>query len=1029
METFVNGLMAAAHGGLQYAVNSIGLGIAAAGAGWLVLHYSKRLNAATRYVTWWAALVIVVVLPLASGLLPKLSPSDLAAAFAAVAQPSADEQAMPIFTGELADRDAPGGGNSGDHRAMPWLEGRIADIPEYTVGAVDISGLKADLAGAAGETVTEKALGTVLVALLPAWFFLLLLLGAVIMLVRLAWGSLRLRMIKLHSFPLDENSHRVFERLAGAVGLRRRVVLRCSLEVAMPMAAGFFRPMIIVPAGLERHISHGEFEAVILHELAHVRRRDDWSKLVQKILEAVFFFNPALRWIGHRLDFEREVACDGWVVSHTGQPRNYARCLARLVQLSSPAQSITLAPGAMMPRKQIFRRFEMLLSQRRSTEDRFYRRRFVVAAGLIAAVACMCGLVFPSIALPQHGLTYADISATISNEIFGEDAPVVGAESAEALTLTEIHSETRRVQQDSYITQTETHHSIENATFDGGTPGPAISESRRARAAADTRDAESARSAATSDYVLALADVDEADDWDIVDDAVEAVTDVFDEFSNGTQIITDGKGITTFRWSDGKSRLQVEMKGEIEFSDDDRSISSISKRGYIDIEEKTRTSKRELEITPARGGGFEYKYYVNRKEQKFDDEGQAWLADILIKLIRSTGVGAESRVERILAKGGVDAVLTEIDLIESSYVKREYYEALMDVADLSADDFSRIIKKAASDIDSDYEKAELLIRIARQSSSDAGLLPAYVDAVKTLESDYETRRVLSAFSMGDDVEKTVIVDVLDIADGMSSDYFKAELLIDMAPYSRDDKELRDAYVTAVKKLESDYETRRVLTALGTRRNIDAGVMTDLLEIAGGMDSDYEKAELLIDLADFNGYDTDLTTLYFNAATSIESDYEIRRVLSAFGYGDNVDEVIISRILKVAQRMESDYELAEVLKDLVEYAARNKGLQEAYLGAAKRIDSDYEKAGVIKKLVDRAELDDETVRAILLLSAELDSDYEKGRLLEELIPHCRDNPELEDALVDVIETMDSDYERDQMYAKLYKRAREYRGTGH
>ena len=1027
METFVNGLMTAAHGGLQYAVNSIWLGIAAAGAGWLVLHFSRRLNAATRYVTWWTTLIVVVVLPLAAGLLPKFSPSDLAAAFAVVTQPPADTQFVPAPKGVLADGSASGSGIFDGREATPRLEDRIETKSEHLVGTADIADAGHSMPGFVGDTAVPRPLGAVLAALMPAWFFTLLLLGAMIMLVRLAWGSWRLRKIKRCSSPPDDDSRRTFERLSGAVGLRRRVVLRYSSEVVMPMAAGFLKPMIIVPTGLKEQITDGEFEAIMLHELAHVSRRDDWSKLVQKILEAVFFFNPALRWIGHRLDFEREVACDGWVVSHTGQPKNYARCLTRLVQLSSTARGITLAPGAMMARKQIFRRFEMLLNQRRLIGNRFHARRFVVAAGLMAVFACACGLVFPSIALPQHALTYAEISASISNEIFGEDVPVGEAESTEESTFTENYSETRSVLQDSYATQTEIHHSVENTAHDASTPRSAISESRPDQDAVETREVASVPSG--SEYVLALADVDENDDWDVVDDAVDAVTEVFNEFSDGTQIITDGKGITTFRWSDGERRLMVEMKGEIEFSDDDRSISYISRRGYVDIEEKTRTSKRELEIRPVRGGDFEYEYYVNRKEQKFDDEGETWLADILIKLIRSMGVGAESRVERILADGGVDAVLAEIDLIESSYVKREYYEALMDAADLSADEFSRILKQAASEMDSDYEKAELLIRIARQSRSDAGLLPAYVNAVKTLESNYETRRVLSAFTMDDDIEKSVIVDVLDIADAMSSDYEKAELLIEMARYSREDKELRDAYVAAVKKLDSDYETRRVLTALGTRRNIDAVVLADLLEIAGTMDSDYEKAELLIDLADFNGYDNDLATLYFDAATSIESDYEIKRVLSAFSYDDDVDDEILTKILKVAQRMESDYEIAEVLKDLVEYAARSKAHQKAYLGAVMRMDSDYEKAGVIKELVARAELDAETVHAVLAVTAELDSDYEKGRVLEELVPHCKNNQELEDALVDVIETMDSEYERDQMYAKLYKRARKYRGTGH
>ena len=74
---------------------------------------------------------------------------------------------------------------------------------------------------------------------------------------------------------------------------------------------------------------------MLLHELAHLRRWDDWTKLAQRLAEAIFFFHPAIYWIARNLNLEREVACDDWVVVHTGRTKPYALCLTRLVETAS----------------------------------------------------------------------------------------------------------------------------------------------------------------------------------------------------------------------------------------------------------------------------------------------------------------------------------------------------------------------------------------------------------------------------------------------------------------------------------------------------------------------------------------------------------------------------------------------------------------------------------------------------------------------------------------------------------------------
>ena len=102
---------------------------------------------------------------------------------------------------------------------------------------------------------------------------------------------------------------------------------------------GFFKPRILIPDWLFARLTSGELEQIVLHEAEHLRRRDDWTNLFQKLCLVFFPLNPALMWIEHRLCREREMACDDGVIS------NYA-CTSRLRRM--PCQSCRAwiaAPG------------------------------------------------------------------------------------------------------------------------------------------------------------------------------------------------------------------------------------------------------------------------------------------------------------------------------------------------------------------------------------------------------------------------------------------------------------------------------------------------------------------------------------------------------------------------------------------------------------------------------------------------------------------------------------------------------------
>jgi beta-lactamase regulating signal transducer with metallopeptidase domain len=238
------------------------------------------------------------------------------------------------------------------------------------------------VAGGALVTVPAPA-GWVLWAL-AAWPLI-----SAAMLARLAWAYASMRRLKRRAQPLE------FEPSLNAYAGRRRVRLCATPEIGVPMAAGLFNPVILIPESLPRQLTREEFRQVLVHELAHIRRWDDWTNLAQKVLEALFFFHPAVLWIARRLDLEREIACDDWVVSMMGAARPYAVCLTKLVELGAFSRGPQLAHGAVARKRQVSHRIESLVSRKRAGSTRFSKIGVLAGSGALAIVAILAAHAAP----------------------------------------------------------------------------------------------------------------------------------------------------------------------------------------------------------------------------------------------------------------------------------------------------------------------------------------------------------------------------------------------------------------------------------------------------------------------------------------------------------------------------------------------------------------------------------------------------------------------------------------------------------
>lgn len=173
-------------------------------------------------------------------------------------------------------------------------------------------------------------------------------------LVRIGIGLWQLRRVRrscvaVDLTQLDPELHDTL-RLCRALAARRaasRAFALCTSEVVQaPAAIGFLKPVIVLPSWLFDELPAAELRQVILHELAHLRRWDDWTNLAEKVLQALLFFHPAVWWLEQKIALEREMACDDAVLAQTANPHAYARCLVRLAEKSLVRRGLALAQAA-----------------------------------------------------------------------------------------------------------------------------------------------------------------------------------------------------------------------------------------------------------------------------------------------------------------------------------------------------------------------------------------------------------------------------------------------------------------------------------------------------------------------------------------------------------------------------------------------------------------------------------------------------------------------------------------------------------
>jgi beta-lactamase regulating signal transducer with metallopeptidase domain/HEAT repeat protein len=307
-----------------------------------VLRMLRGSSTNTRYAAACVALLLMSILPLLTISIISLSTSGKTASgphqFAA--QPSS----QPV---EIEPTIAPTQADIASASPLPWLSIRRASITP----------------------------------LLP-WMSLIWLLGVVFFSLRLAGGWLYTQRLKSYGTrPLEEGWEQTLRRLCDRLRAPRPARLLESALVKVPMVIGWLRPVILLPAGALTGLTPQQLEAIIAHELAHIRRHDYLINLLQSVVETLLFYHPAVWWVSRRIRQEREHCCDDLAVAVCGDALTYARALLEMEKLRAAGPQLAMAANGGL----LMNRIRRLVGAQPKPANRF--------SGLFAGVITLTALI------------------------------------------------------------------------------------------------------------------------------------------------------------------------------------------------------------------------------------------------------------------------------------------------------------------------------------------------------------------------------------------------------------------------------------------------------------------------------------------------------------------------------------------------------------------------------------------------------------------------------------------------------------
>jgi uncharacterized protein YjbI with pentapeptide repeats len=360
--------------------------------------------------------------------------------------------------------------------------------------------------------------------------------------------------------------------------------------------------------------------------------------------------------------------------------------------------------------------------------------------------------------------------------------------------------------------------------------------------------------------------------------------------------------------NNGKDKLEINYTGEIRFTDDEAAIKSMSKNSYL----KYWKNDRKLRVKCDVNGVMTYEMFDNgRKLNPEDAEGKKFLAEAIQGMI-SVGFDAQGRMKRIVEKGGLLALLNEVDRLDNDFIKSMYLEYLITSDSIHPDQITEIAKKIGKQIGSDFEKGKLLQKFSPTQLKDSLTSKAYFEAVVSVGSDFEKANALKHI-IKQPLSKEQFNSALSASNTVGSDFEKANILKELLHQETVAGENLNPFLNSVDHIGSDFEKANILKELIDKKQFEGESFTNLLGSVNRVGSDFEKANLLKKLANKELLTEEQWIGLINETAKVDSEFERCNILVQIAGKMPKSEMVKTSYMNVAKTINSEQEYGRVLK--------------------------------------------------------------------------------------------------------------------
>jgi hypothetical protein len=395
---------------------------------------------------------------------------------------------------------------------------------------------------------------------------------------------------------------------------------------------------------------------------------------------------------------------------------------------------------------------------------------------------------------------------------------------------------------------------------------------------------------------------------------------------NGTHIV----------YEDDNEKTTIHHKGEFVINDEETAFESMSPDAYVSY------SKGNVDFEAKSDSKGVITYFINGEKLTFSNAEKTMLNEILVNL-SNIGIDAQGKCVKLYNKGGIPAILDRVDNLKNDMVKSVYFGYVLDKS--ISDTEAALIMNKIQDMESDFDKSNLLQKVKASNLQTVDCVNAYIAATKSIESDFDKA-----------------IDIKYLIKNANATLLNSNL---------------NEVITAI---DSDFDKKNVLDVLLDNKKVVPENLSFVPSIMETLDSDFEQAEILKKYYSVFGTNTAQIIATINVVKDIESDFEAAAVMKALAEKKpKFNDLEFVEYLSAVKSIESNFEKSSVLEAYISLA-KSDAQWVNLIGLAEDLESAFEKENLLVAIGNKMSKSPSVIEAFKHAAESMDNDASYGKLV-------------------------------------------------